>query len=220
MTKSKASAPSSSVLFLPNMSIRSTGSVFRALRSNVCFCVCATRAAGSFYRVRQRQGRLHHLQRPRQPDENHGLHADWNGADRIEPEHQHEPWATSIQYRHAWLFVDFISICLTFQEAASGSLGFSSKTPLRPIDQFAGNASCHSRPWRPLAGFAFLFSSSWKYRTKWSVHLAAVKQIMQIYTCDFWNSVMVSIQWVTHLWSLDGFKNRKEDKIWGKRVIK
>lgn len=72
----------------------------RFWRTEVSFVlrVCALRAAWSLHRVRQRQGRLHHLQGPRQPDEDHGLHADWDGADRTEPEHQHEPWVTSIQY--------------------------------------------------------------------------------------------------------------------------
>lgn len=120
-------------------------------------CVCAARAAWSFYRVRQRQGRFHNLQRPRQPDEDHGLHANWNGVDRTQPEHQHEPWVRSIQHHilssmcfssgwftslvidclwisfleeHTWLFIRLLWVKV-----------FHCKAPSRLIDQFAGNAS-------------------------------------------------------------------------------
>lgn len=131
--------------------------VFYTFRSLfLCVCVCATRAAWSLYRVRQRQGRFHNLQRPRQPDEDHGLHANGNGADRTEPEHQHEPWVRSIQHKYtyfplhqgslpcwsliacgirfleqyAWLFIRLLRVKVSY-----------CKVPPRLIDRFAGDAS-------------------------------------------------------------------------------
>lgn len=54
-------------------------------------CGSPPRAARGLQGVRQRQGRLHRLQRPGKLHEDHGLHAHRDGVDRTEPADQHEP---------------------------------------------------------------------------------------------------------------------------------
>lgn len=206
MMKLKVNALSFSFLCLSNIAVR--------LLHRLCFtrldlffvCVCAARAAWSFYRVRQRQGRFHNLQRPRQPDEDHGLHANWNGVDRTQPEHQHEPWVRSIQHHILssmcfpsglftslvidCLWISFLEECawlfLTFHQAAMGQSVLLQSAFKADWSVCRKCIPAPPIPGDDLALFAFLFFSSRKYQAKMKHASASCKQCSTSCNSHLW----------------------------------
>lgn len=99
------------------------------------------------------------------------------------------------------LWISFLAEC-----AWRMAFSWRHNGPSRLNDQFAGNASLETTGFICLS---FIFFSSRKCHAKLKHASALRKQrsrVVQLPSVTFWNSVVVSIQWMTQLWSLDRFR--------------